>query len=121
MIFGYGVRFVDFSRLDGHSGEGRQDDVYAAFLHLYADTGAPALLFIKYVSDMYVCGHLMRHFATESDKSEMQFYTPAEVSRVMAKVVGVEKAASQSQTVYDPTCGPGSLLLKGAEHLRPGK
>src|SRR5260370_10309093 len=33
--------------------------------------------------------YLMRHFATESGKSKGQFYTPAEVSRVMAKVVGV--------------------------------
>ena len=33
--------------------------------------------------------YLMRHFATESGKSKGQFYTPAEVSRVMAKVIGV--------------------------------
>ena len=33
--------------------------------------------------------YLMRHFATESGKSKGQFYTPAEVSRIMAKVIGV--------------------------------
>ncbi|MGB2986759.1 MAG: type I restriction-modification system subunit M, partial [Phycisphaerae bacterium] len=56
--------------------------------------------------------YLMRHFATESGKSKGQFYTPAEVSRIMAKVVGVDKATRTDQTVYDPTCGSGSLLLK---------
>ncbi len=55
---------------------------------------------------------LMRHFATESGKSKGQFYTPAEVSRVMAQVVGVGSAKSASQTIHDPTCGSGSLLLK---------
>jgi type I restriction enzyme M protein len=55
---------------------------------------------------------LMRHFATESGKSKGQFYTPAEVSRVMAKVIGVGNAKSASQTIHDPTCGSGSLLLK---------
>src|SRR5712691_1662211 len=59
--------------------------------------------------------YLMRHFATESGKSKGQFYTPAEVSRIMAKVIGINKARSQSQTLYDPTCGSGSLLLKAAD------
>jgi type I restriction enzyme M protein len=59
--------------------------------------------------------YLMRNFATESGKSKGQFYTPAEVSRVIAKVVGVDKATSQTQTIYDPTCGSGSLLLKAAD------
>jgi type I restriction enzyme M protein len=59
--------------------------------------------------------YLMRHFATESGKSKGQFYTPAEVSRVLAKVIEVEKASSDSHTVYDPTCGSGSLLLKVAD------
>ena len=56
--------------------------------------------------------YLMRHFATESGKSKGQFYTPAEVSRIMAKVIGIDNATSASQTIYDPTCGSGSLLLK---------
>lgn len=60
--------------------------------------------------------YLMRHFATESGKSKGQFYTPAEVSRVMAQVLGIAKAqTSPNTTVYDPTCGSGSLLLKVAE------
>lgn len=59
--------------------------------------------------------YLMRHFASESGKSKGEFYTPAEVSRVLAKVIGVKKDAKEKQTIYDPTCGSGSLLLKVAE------
>ena len=60
--------------------------------------------------------YLMRHFATESGKSKGQFYTPAEVSRVMAKIIGIgERPTTNATTVYDPTCGSGSLLLKVAE------
>ena len=59
--------------------------------------------------------YLMRNFATEAGKSKGQFYTPAEVSRVVATVAGVSRATSPKQSVYDPTCGSGSLLLKAAE------
>ncbi len=59
--------------------------------------------------------YLMRHFATESGKSKGQFYTPSEVSRVMAKVIGIGPHNTKaSTTAYDPTCGSGSLLLKVA-------
>jgi len=64
--------------------------------------------------------YLMRHFATESGKSKGQFYTPAEVSRIIAKVIGISGAKSQSQTIYDPTCGSGSLLLKAADESKRG-
>ncbi|MFO1493343.1 MAG: N-6 DNA methylase [Lysobacterales bacterium] len=59
--------------------------------------------------------YLMRHFATESGKSKGQFYTPSEVSRVIAQVLGIgPHNAKASTTAYDPTCGSGSLLLKVA-------
>ncbi|MGD1979650.1 MAG: N-6 DNA methylase [Akkermansiaceae bacterium] len=65
--------------------------------------------------------YLMRHFATESGKSKGQFYTPAEVSRIMAKVIGIGEAeTSPETTVYDPTCGSGSLLLKVADEAKTG-
>ena len=64
--------------------------------------------------------YLMRHFATESGKSKGQFYTPAEVSRVIAKVIGISQAKRQDQTIYDPTCGSGSLLLKAADETHQG-
>ena len=61
--------------------------------------------------------YLMMHFAAESGKSKGQFYTPAEVSRTMAKIIGINQADTNTDiTVYDPTCGSGSLLLRvGAE------
>ena len=62
----------------------------------------------------------MRHFATESGKSKGQFYTPAEVSRVIAQVVGIGPGTRQDQTIYDPTCGSGSLLLKAADQAPRG-
>jgi len=62
--------------------------------------------------------YLMRHFATESGKSKGQFYTPAEVSRIMAKVIGIGEARSETQTIYDPTCGSGSLLLKAHDEAQ---
>ena len=63
--------------------------------------------------------YLMRHFATESGKSKGQFYTPSEVSRIMAQVLGISRADTTAETtVYDPTCGSGSLLLKLADHAR---
>ncbi|MGH8085649.1 MAG: N-6 DNA methylase [Lysobacter sp.] len=59
--------------------------------------------------------YLMRHFATQSGKSKGQFYTPSEVSRIIAKVIGIAPGNTKaSTTAYDPTCGSGSLLLKVA-------
>ena len=58
--------------------------------------------------------YLMQNFASESGKSKGQFYTPAEVSRIIAKVIGIAHTGSDTPTVYDPTCGSGSLLLKVA-------
>lgn len=63
--------------------------------------------------------YLMRHFATESGKSKGQFYTPAEVSRIIAQIMGIRGAKTGADTtIYDPTCGSGSLLLKLADEAR---
>lgn len=64
--------------------------------------------------------YLMRHFATESGKSKGQFYTPSEVSKILAKVIGINAGTSQDSTVYDPTCGSGSLLLKASDEAPRG-
>ena len=64
--------------------------------------------------------YLMRHFATESGKKNGQFYTPAEVSRIMAQVIGIGPDTRQDCTIYDPTCGSGSLLLKAADEAPRG-
>ena len=62
--------------------------------------------------------YLMRHFATESGKSKGQFYTPAEVSRVIAQVIELGKAKDTRQSIFDPTCGSGSLLLKAHDEAK---
>ncbi|MBF6469945.1 type I restriction-modification system subunit M [Nocardia beijingensis] len=64
--------------------------------------------------------YLMRHFATDSGKSKGQFYTPAEVSRVLAKIVGIGAQTERGHTVFDPACGSGSLLLKAAAEAPRG-
>ncbi len=64
--------------------------------------------------------YLMRHFATQSGKSKGQFYTPAEVSRIMAQVIGIGADTELAHTVYDPTCGSGSLLIKAADEAPEG-
>jgi type I restriction enzyme M protein len=63
--------------------------------------------------------YLMRHFAVDSGKSKGQFLTPAEVSLIMARIIGISQTkTSAATTVYDPTCGSGSLLLKVAHEAR---
>ncbi len=64
--------------------------------------------------------YLMRHFATESGKSKGQFYTPSEVSQILAKVVGITEDTPQDATVYDCACGSGSLLLKASDEAPRG-
>jgi type I restriction enzyme M protein len=64
--------------------------------------------------------YLMRNFAIDSGKSKGQFLTPAEVSRIMAKVIDINKSKSQSESLYDMTCGTGSLLLKAANEAPHG-
>ena len=59
--------------------------------------------------------YLMRNFATESGKSKGQFYTPAEVSRILAKVIGIGNIKKRDTTIYDPACGSGSLLIRAAD------
>ena len=64
--------------------------------------------------------YLMPHFATESGKSKGQFYTPSEVSRILAKVIGITADTPQDASVYDPACGSGSLLLKASDEAPRG-
>ena len=64
--------------------------------------------------------YLMRNFATEAGKSKGQFYTPAEVSLIMANIIGIGPNTTRNYTIYDPTCGSGSLLLKAADEAPNG-
>jgi type I restriction enzyme M protein len=111
----------DFNNAD-KLGSGK--DMVERLTNLIAIFENPALDFSKnradgddILGDAYE--YLMRHFATESGKSKGQFYTPAEVSRIMAKIIGIHDAPTTSKTtVYDPTCGSGLLLLKVGEEAR---
>lgn len=58
--------------------------------------------------------YLMKNFATQSGKSKGQFYTPGEVSRVMARVVKIAEDKRPMISIYDMTCGSGSLLIRAA-------
>lgn len=104
---------------------GRGKEMQDRLSNLVAIFENPALNFRKnradgddILGDAYE--YLMRNFATQSGKSKGQFYTPAEVSRVISKVISINSAESQDRTIYDPTCGSGSLLLKAADEAERG-
>jgi type I restriction enzyme M protein len=116
-----GIDFNDTSLL------GTDKEMVERLTNLVAIFENPALDFSKnradgddLLGDAYE--YLMRHFATESGKSKGQFYTPAEVSRVIARILGIREAeTTNATTVYDPTCGSGSLLLKVGDEAGHGK
>ncbi len=108
---------IDVADFNDDSKLGKGQDMVDRLSDLIAIFENPALDFSSnqaggddLLGDAYE--YLMLNFATESGKSKGQFYTPAEVSRIMAAVIGIDKAESQQETIYDPTCGSGSLLLK---------
>jgi type I restriction enzyme M protein len=111
-------KLSDFPDFNDASKLGSGKEMVDRLTNLIAIFENPALDFSKnraegddILGDAYE--YLMRHFATESGKSKGQFYTPAEVSRIMAQIIGIRNAkTSAATTVYDPTCGSGSLLLK---------
>ncbi|MGO6968897.1 N-6 DNA methylase [Rhizobium leguminosarum] len=111
---------TDFPDFDDHNKLGEGDEKVKRLENLITIFQNPNLDFSgnraendDILGDAYE--YLMRHFATESGKSKGQFYTPSEVSRVIAKVIGISPRNSVgSTTAYDPTCGSGSLLLKVA-------
>jgi type I restriction enzyme M protein len=116
--------FADFNAVE-KLGSGK--DMVDRLTNLIAIFENPALDFSKnraegddLLGDAYE--YLMRHFATESGKSKGQFYTPAAVSRIIAQILGIRYAkTSNATTVYDPTCGSGSLLLKIADEASHGR
>lgn len=60
--------------------------------------------------------YLISQFASDAGKKAGEFYTPQEVSKILAKLVTVGK--SRLKSVYDPTCGSGSLLLRVSKEVR---
>lgn len=111
----------DFPDFNDPSKLGEGNDMVERLTNLVAIFEKPELDFSKnradnddILGDAYE--YLMRHFASLSGKSKGQFYTPSEVSRIIAKVIGINPDnAVAATTVYDPTCGSGSLLLKVAD------
>lgn len=59
--------------------------------------------------------YLIAQFASGAGKKAGEFYTPQQVSKVLAKIVTNGK--SKLKSVYDPTCGSGSLLLRVAKEV----
>lgn len=116
---------IDVADFNNDDKLGKGKDMVDRLTNLVAIFEHPALDFSKnraegddILGDAYE--YLMMHFATESGKSKGQFYTPAEVSRIIAKVIGINQSKSQDETLYDPTCGSGSLLLKAADEAPYG-
>jgi type I restriction enzyme M protein len=95
-------------------------DRLSKLLHIFdaLDLGANSAEGDDLLGDAYE--YLMRHFATESGKSKGQFYTPSEVSTIMPQVIGIDEHTTANMSVYDPTCGSGSLLLKASSFAPNG-
>jgi type I restriction enzyme M protein len=116
------INIADFNDPDklgrGKEMVDRLSNLVAIFENPALDFGSHRVEGDDLLGDAYE--YLMRHFATQSGKSKGQFYTPAEVSRVIAQVIGIREVERQDQTLYDPTCGSGSLLLKAAAEAPRG-
>ncbi|PDW99264.1 type I restriction-modification system subunit M [Helicobacter pylori] len=105
------VDFNDNTKL----GEGKaMMDTLSNLVKIFADLslGAHGALDDDLLGDAYE--YLMRHFASESGKSKGQFYTPSEVSLLLSLLLGINENTRQDKSIYDPTCGSGSLLLKAS-------
>ncbi len=105
------VDFNDNTKL----GEGKaMMDTLSNLVKIFADLslGTHGALDDDLLGDAYE--YLMRHFASESGKSKGQFYTPSEVSLLLSLLLGIDENTRQDKSIYDPTCGSGSLLLKAS-------
>ena len=83
-----------------------------ALILLFADLNMVALQKGDVLGDAYE--YLIGQFAMESGKKAGEFYTPQQVSEVMAQIVA---KSSKIESIYDPTVGSGSLLLTVGKHL----
>ena len=108
---------IDIAHFNDEAKIGKGQEMVDKLTKLIAIFQRPELDFSKnkaegddIIGDAYE--YLMRNFATESGKSKGQFYTPAEVSRILAKVIGIDKCTDHDATVCDPACGSGSLLIR---------
>ncbi|WP_242940506.1 type I restriction-modification system subunit M [Anaeromicropila populeti] len=93
----------------------RSENIKALIL-LFADLNMVALQKGDILGDAYE--YLIGQFAMESGKKAGEFYTPHQVSEVMAQIVA---KSSDIKSIYDPTVGSGSLLLTVKKHLTKDK
>ncbi|MGL2826166.1 type I restriction-modification system subunit M [Helicobacter pylori] len=105
---------VDFNDNTKLGGGKAMIDTLSNLVKIFADLslGAHGALDDDLLGDAYE--YLMRHFASESGKSKGQFYTPSEVSLLLSLLLGIDENTKQDKSIYDPTCGSGSLLLKAS-------
>lgn len=108
---------IDIAHFNDEAKIGKGQEMVDKLTKLIAIFQRPELDFSKnraegddIIGDAYE--YLMRNFATESGKSKGQFYTPAEVSRILAQVIGIDKCTNRDATICDPACGSGSLLIR---------
>ena len=111
---------IDVADFNDDEKLGKGKEMVDRLTNLIAIFENPALNFSKnradgddILGDAYE--YLMKHFATESGKSKGEFYTPSEVSRIIAKVIEIKNVSASGKSIYDPTCGSGSLLLKAVD------
>ncbi len=108
---------IDIAHFNDEAKLGKGQEIVDKLTKLIAIFQRPELDFSRnkaegddIIGDAYE--YLMRNFATESGKSKGQFYTPAEVSRILAKVIGIDHCTNHKAEICDPACGSGSLLIR---------
>ena len=105
---------IDFTDTALGSNLNQRSKNIQALILLFADLNMVALQDGDVLGDAYE--YLIGQFAMESGKKAGEFYTPRQVSEVMAQIVA---KSSKIESIYDPTVGSGSLLLTVGKHLDP--
>lgn len=98
----------------GKSAEARNTVIVKVLVHLDEIDFKLEHTELDVLGDAYE--YLIGQFASGAGKKAGEFYTPQEVSKILAKIVTTGK--NRLKSVYDPTCGSGSLLLRVAREVK---
>jgi len=98
----------------GRSTEARNSLIAKVLSHLDKIDFALGDIDADVLGDAYE--YLIGQFASGAGKKAGEFYTPQQVSKILAKIVTTGK--KRLKNVYDPTCGSGSLLLRVSREVR---
>ncbi|MDV4043704.1 type I restriction-modification system subunit M [Elizabethkingia anophelis] len=98
----------------GKSADARNEIIVKVLLHLDEIDFKLEHTELDVLGDAYE--YLIGQFASGAGKKAGEFYTPQEVSKILAKIVTTGK--NRLKSVYDPTCGSGSLLLRVAREVK---